>query len=73
MSCCDLQKDTNVPFYQKDAHLQGVDGRSQMWSGLPRHVPWKSLIVLPPCLLLLPNNILFLESIPYLEQYFLFL
>jgi hypothetical protein len=28
-----------VPFFQKDANLQGVDGRSQMGSGLPRHVP----------------------------------
>jgi hypothetical protein len=28
-----------VPFFQKDANLHGVDGRSQMGSGLPRHVP----------------------------------
>jgi hypothetical protein len=35
----DLQKGTFVPFFQKDAHVQGVDGRSQMGSGLPRHVP----------------------------------
>ena len=26
-------------------------------------------MVLPPCLLLLPNNILLFESIPYVERY----
>jgi hypothetical protein len=31
LSCCDLQKGTNVPFFQKDANLQGVEWREARW------------------------------------------
>jgi hypothetical protein len=37
---------------QKNANLQGIDGRSQLWSGSPKHVPvsahdWGQMLMFP--------------------------
>jgi hypothetical protein len=42
------QAEHPVLLFQKNANSQGIDGKSQMWSGLPWHVPVRARSYRPP-------------------------